>query len=72
MNIRLNNCAATRPDKRAIINLLLELSGDLDQYTAQEYMDILLAGDGVEIEITSNTSSAFRALRKLQIDYDIL
>jgi hypothetical protein len=40
---------------------------------ANELTDILLEGDPVDIEVEDkNTSSAFRALRKLGIDYEIL
>ena len=73
MKLNLLSCDAKRPDKRAISNCILEVSLDIDDATAREYMDILLEGDPVEIEIDDkNSSSAVRALRKLNIDYEII
>jgi hypothetical protein len=40
---------------------------------ANELTDILLEGDAVEIEINDkDTASVLRALRKLNIDYEII
>ncbi len=40
---------------------------------SHELTDILLEGEPVDIEIENkNSSSAFRALRKLSIDYEII
>lgn len=72
MKINLLSCDAARPDKRAIANCLTELAS-LDQSLAYELTDILLDGDMVDIEVDDkNQSSAFRALRKLDIDYEIV
>ena len=73
MKLNLLSCDAQRPDRRAISNCLQEISANLDQSSANELMDILLEGDAVEIEVDDkNGSSSFRALRKLNIDYEIL
>jgi hypothetical protein len=73
MQIRLLTCDATRPDKRAIIGLLQEIGEGVSDFDAQDYCDILLAGDPVEIAIAdSNSSSALRGLRKLDIDYEMM
>jgi len=45
----------------------------MDESLANELTDILLEGDTVEIQVEGkNTSSAYRALRKLEIDYEIV
>lgn len=72
MKIQLNSCSAIRPNKRALESMLMEIADNMDQYTATDYIDILLAGDPVEIEVSANPSSAYRALRKLDVDYDLL
>ena len=73
MKLNLLSCGAQRPDRRAISNCFEELSSDLDASSAQELTGILLEGDAVEIDIDNpNTSSCFRALRKLSIDYEIM
>lgn len=73
MNIRLLSCNADRPDKRAVVKLLEEIGDGLSNYDAQDMTDILLDGDAVEIEVSDkNSSSSFRGLRKLDIDYEIL
>lgn len=72
MEITLLSCDAAKPDRRAIATCMSEISTDMDSYTANELTDILLEGDSVQLELPdSNTSSAFRALRKLGIDYEI-
>jgi hypothetical protein len=71
MKLNLLSCDAQRPDKRAIAKCLTEIAG-LDANLSRELTDILLEGDTVDIEIGGNTSSAFRALRKLSIDYEIV
>jgi len=72
MNLNLLSCDAHRPDKRAIANCLSEIAS-LDLSLARELTDILLEGDAVDIEVgDKNSSSAFRALRKLSIDYEIV
>ena len=73
MKINLLSCDAQRPDKRAIANCIAEISTNMDQSLASELTDILLEGDVVDIEVEDkNTSSAYRALRKLDIDYEIV
>lgn len=71
MNLQLTSCDAHRPDRRAIAKTLEDIAAGVDNSLARELTDILLDGSPVEIEVTSNTSSAFRALRKLDIDYEI-
>ncbi len=73
MKINLLSCEAQRPDRRAISHCFQELSSDLDASSAQELTAILLEGDAIEIDIDNpNTSSCFRALRKLNIDYEMM
>ncbi len=72
MKLNLLSCNAQRPDKRAIKNCISEISSNMDDSLAQELTDILLEGDPVDIEVGDNSSSAFRALRKLSIDYEIV
>lgn len=71
MKIQLVSCDDVRPNSRNISKMLEEIAG-LDDYDARDMTDNLLDGSPVEIEVTVNTSSAFRALRKLKIDYEIL
>ncbi|WP_020534547.1 hypothetical protein [Lewinella cohaerens] len=73
MKLNLLSCGAQRPDKRAIAQCIAEISTNIDDSLARELTDILLEGDLVDIEVDGkNTSSAFRALRKLDIDYEIV
>lgn len=73
IKINLLSCDAQRPDRRAIAKCLAEISTNVDDSLASELTDILLEGDTVDIELDDkNTSSAFRALRKLDIDYEIV
>jgi len=72
MKIQLLSCDAAKPDRRAIIKMLEEVAG-MDNYSAAESTDILLDGDPVDIEVSDKTtSSAFRKIRKVDIDYEIL
>ena len=71
MMLNLVSCDAHRPDKRAIAKCFQEIA-NVDPSLSNELTYILLEGDPVEIEVTNNTSSAFRALRKLGIDYEIM
>jgi len=72
MNINLLSCDALRPDKRAIANCIADVA-NVDSSLATELTNILLEGDPVDIEVDDkNSSSAFRALRKLGIDYEIV
>ncbi|MFK7931987.1 MAG: hypothetical protein AB8G22_00675 [Saprospiraceae bacterium] len=70
MNLKLTSCDAHRPDKRKIAKTLEDIAG-LDGGTAREMTGYLLDGSPIDIEVIGNTSSAFRALRKLDIDYEI-
>jgi len=73
MNLNLLSCNAQRPDRRAIVNCIAEISTNINMSLANELTDILLEGDAVDIEVNDkNSSSALRALRKLSIDYEIL
>jgi len=73
MKINLLSCDAQRPDRRAIAKCIVEISIGIDGGLANELTDILLEGDAVDIELDDkNTGSALRALRKLDIDYEIV
>lgn len=73
MKLNLLSCEAHRPDRRAISNCILEISIRMDASLSNELTDILLEGDMVDIEVDDkNISSAYRALRKLNIDYEIV
>lgn len=72
MTVRLLSCDAMRPDKRAISRTIEDIADDVDSNLATEYTDILLAGSPVDIEVSFNQSSAYRALRKLDVDYEIV
>lgn len=73
MKINLLSCDAQRPDKRAIAKCIHEISSNIDESLANELTGILLEGDAVDIEMDDkNSSSAYRALRKLGIDYEIV
>ena len=73
MKLNLLSCDAQRPDKRAIAKCIAEISSNMSESLSNELTDILLEGDSVDIEIDDkNSGSALRALRKLNIDYEIL
>ncbi|MGR7813429.1 hypothetical protein [Lacinutrix undariae] len=73
MKLNLLSCDAQRPDKRAIAKCITELSSQVGSSLANELTDILLEGDPVDIEVDDkNSGSALRALRKLDIDYEII
>jgi hypothetical protein len=72
MKLNLLSCDAQRPDKRAIAKCITEIS-NVNGALANEFTDILLEGDPVDIEVSDkNSGSALRALRKLDIDYEII
>lgn len=71
MTIQLISCDADRPDRRKIAKAIEEHT-DTDSNTAREFTEYLLEGSPVDVEISSNESSAFRAFRKLDIEYEIL
>jgi len=73
MKLNLLSCDQQRPDKRAIANCIAGVSTNIDDSLAHELTAILLEGDQIDIEIEpKNSSSTFRALRKLGIDYEIV
>ena len=73
MKINLLSCDAQRPDKRAIAKCIAEISSNVNESLSHELTDILLEGDAVEIEVEDkNSGTALRALRKLDIDYEIV
>ena len=73
MKLNLLSCDAQRPDKRAIAGCIAEISINMNYSLSNELTEILLEGDAVDIEIVDkNSGSALRALRKLDIDYEIL
>ncbi|QCE40694.1 hypothetical protein [Psychroserpens sp. NJDZ02] len=73
MKINLLSCDAQRPDRRAISKCIVEISLSVSDSLANELTDILLEGDAVDIELNDkNSGSALRALRKLDIDYEII
>ena len=73
MKLNLLSCDAQRPDRRAITNCITEISLNSSESLSKELTDILLEGDAVDIQVEDkNSGSALRALRKLNIDYEIL
>jgi len=73
MKLNLLSCDAQRPDRRAISNCLVAISSNIDESFANQLTMILLEGDAVDIEIEDkNSGSSLRALRKLNIDYEII
>ncbi|MEP2239851.1 MAG: hypothetical protein ABJI22_15890 [Maribacter sp.] len=73
MKLNLLSCDAPRPDKRAIVQCISEISPNMSNSLASELTSILLEGDAVDIEVDDkNSGSALRALRKLSIDYEII
>ena len=73
MKLNLLSCDAQRPDRRAIAKCIAEISSNIDESLSNELTDILLEGDAVDIEMKDkNAGSTLRALRKLNIDYEII
>lgn len=72
MKLKLISCTAQRPDRRSISKTLEEIADDTDNSLASELTDVLLEGSSVEIEVSFNTDSALRALRKLSVDYEFM
>ncbi|WP_178983828.1 hypothetical protein [Winogradskyella helgolandensis] len=73
MKLNLLSCDAQRPDKRAIANCITEITINGNASLSNELTEILLDGDAVDIEVgDKNSGSALRALRKLDIDYEIV
>ncbi|WP_432410661.1 hypothetical protein [Rasiella sp. SM2506] len=72
MNLNLVSCDAQRPDRRAIAKCIVEIA-NVNDSLANELTGYLLEGDAVAIAIQDkDTASALRALRKLDIDYEII
>ena len=73
MKINLLSCDGLRPDKRAIAKCIVEISTNINESLSNELTNILLDGDIIDIEIKNkNSGSSLRALRKLNIDYEII
>lgn len=73
MKINLLSCDGLRPDKRAIAKCIVEISTNINESLSKELTNILLDGDIIDIEINNkNSGSSLRALRKLNIDYEII
>jgi len=73
MKINLLSCSAIRPDKRAIAKMLEEIAVGVGAYDAQDIIEFLLEGSPAEIEVEDkSTSSAFRSLRKFDIEYELM
>jgi len=72
MKLNLLSCDQDRPDRRAIARMIGEIADDVDHNLANEFTDIIIEGSPVEIEVSFNESSAFRALRKAGIEYEIV
>jgi hypothetical protein len=73
MKLNLLSCDSQRPDKRAIAKCITEISLSINESLSYELADILLEGDAVDIELEDkNAGSGLRALRKLNIDYEII
>jgi len=73
MKLNLLSCDTQRPDRRAISKCIWEISSNINESLSNELTSILLEGDPVDIEIEDkNSGSALRALRKLNIDYEII
>ena len=73
MKLNLLSCDGLRPDKRAMAKCIIEISTNINESLSYELTNILLDGDAVDIEIDNkNSGSSLRALRKLNIDYEII
>ncbi len=72
MKLNLLSCDAQKPDRRAIARCLAEFASNVDDSLSSELTYILLEGDPIEIDVDKNVSSAYRALRKLGIEYEII
>ncbi len=73
MKINLLSYDGLRPDKRAISKCIVEISTNINESLSNELTNVLLDGDIVDIEINNkNSGSSLRALRKLNIDYEII
>ncbi len=72
MLIRLLSCSAHKPDRRAIAKVF-EAYAALSPGDANEQAGFLLEGSEIDLEVDDDhLSSAYRALRKHDIDYEIV
>ncbi len=72
MTVRLLSCSAHKPDRRAIAKVFEEHAA-LSSGDATEQAGFLLEGSEIELEVMdANVSSAYRAFRKHDIDYEIV
>jgi len=73
MKLNLLSWTSQRPEKRASAEWIVEMASGISPALSNELTEILLLGDAVEIEVhDKNTATALRALRKLDVDYEIL
>lgn len=73
MKLNLLSCDAQKPNRRAISKCIADIAADIDDSLSRELTGILLEGNTVDIEVDDKqSSSAFRMLRKLGIDYEIV
>ena len=73
MKLNILSCDAQKPDRRAIAKCIAEVADGVNDSLAQEFTEILLAGDAVAIAVSDrNSATALRALRKLSLDYEIV
>ena len=73
MKLNLLACVCQRSDKRANDACVVEMASGVRQSLYDELTEILVLGDAVEIEVhDKNTATALRALKKLDVDYEIL
>jgi len=73
MKINLLSFDGLRPDKRAIAKCIVEISTNINESLSNALNNDLLDVDIVDIEINNkNSGSSLRALRKLNIDYEII
>ena len=73
MKILLVSCEADRPDQRAIAKLFEDVIDGTTANEARRMTTFFLDGTPLEVELESSaTSSVYRALRKLKIDYEFV
>ena len=73
MKLNLLSCKTQRPDRKVISKCIFDISYNMNESLSNELTVILLEGDSIEIEIENKSyGSALRALRKLNIDYEVI
>jgi hypothetical protein len=73
MNLNLLSCGAQRLDKRALAKCIEEISSNINESLSHELTEILLEVDAVDIQLEDkNAGSSLKAMRKLDIDYEII